>query len=303
MQISDQELDSQFRYAYRLNKGEHQYEDDFDSNTLRERKAEETLLRAKLKKSQQSGNSSSVDQKKTTGIKKKKKRKKKGDNNETMLDGTLAPNLRTFSQQVDANAKFFTAEEIRHTGLMGAIPPATLTQTYPRAKLASAETMQRMKMMGGGGGGGEGEGGSSYSRQAALKGYMYEESRQAIAVEYPQWITLRESYLQQLVTLSNEIIHVSTTTATSTALHDRSNNNTTTSSSRQTHVEHDDAHLTTSQTSSNSKHRLHFLLLLTALRKVSLRLMGEFKHQNEQALRTRRRECSNPVSLNLNKDR
>ena len=144
------------------------------------------------------------------------------------LDGLPLPRIRTATGGFDF--KDLSAVEVRHSGLNVAIPSkrrnrATRIEAFVEAKEIDSDFRQHVSLGG---------------------GIVSEQEAEEIAVQFPQWMTLRDSYLAQM-----RDMYVSL--------------------SRSSSLLQDDAR------------RQHFVLLLLALRKVSTRIIGEYKHHADRA--------------------
>ena len=149
-----------------------------------------------------------------------------------MLDGTSPPKLRVGASGFD-HSKEMNNVEIRHTGINSAIP--TYRQRNSRLeKLVPANEIPR---------------GGTHRQGVPVGGFVSEQTRMEIAVDFPHWVTLRDSYMKQLSELTLLV------------------------SKGKIEV-------------SDKPRRQQFLLLLLALRKVSIRIVSEYKFQAEMTIQT-----------------
>lgn len=148
------------------------------------------------------------------------------------LDGLPVPHIRTTTGGFDFST--LNAVEARHSGANRAIPSkrrnrSTRVEAFVEAKEIGPDFRQHVSL-----------GGGIVSEQQAAE----------TAVQFPQWITLRDSYVAQLRDMFGILLSMSSS------------------------LLQDDAR------------RQHFVLLLLALRKVSTRIIGEYKHHVDRAVAT-----------------
>ena len=168
----------------------------------------------------------------TVGVSKKKSTRLVRNNEGLMLDGSLLPNVRVGAGGFD-HKKEMTDTEIRFTGINRVIP--TRRQRNSRQeKLVSANEIPK---------------GSTHRQRVTVGGFVSEQTKQEIAVDFPHWVTLRDSYMLQLSDLANVVSKRNIDAA-------------------------------------ETGHRQQFLLLLLALRKVSIRIVSEYKFQAEMTIQT-----------------
>ena len=148
-----------------------------------------------------------------------------------MLDGSAPPKVRTSQGGFD-HAKEISPLEMRYTGINRAIP----TRRQRNSRLEKFVAAHEIP-----------EGGSG--QVVRVGGFVSDQIRQEIAVDFPHWVVLRDSYLTQLQELSQLVVKGKI-----------------------------DA--------SDVARRQQFLLLLLALRKVSIRIVSEYKLQAEMTIQT-----------------
>lgn len=237
MQIGDADLDYYASAAYGLSIGDDVDSDkEASSKTWSKVRDKGKALPGKTAKARRQANSApppglSMKKKEAdadVNLKKSRRsrRRKGGDGPSMTLDGKVSPAIRIVSPDIDSTQ--FSEEELRTSGMLAGIAPRTAGQNWPRAALATPEGME-----------------TTYKRTPALGGFVREEVKKEIYVDLPHWITLRESYLQQL----GSLVHAMSSDSTQ---------------------------------APGDGDRRHFILLLVAYRKVTIRILGEFRFQQLQ---------------------
>jgi len=169
---------------------------------------------------------------------KRERLRPKDDGLHRQLDGSPHPTLRFLKPGFDPK-QGATDTELRHIGVAKAIP-TTRARNSRLERFVDASEIPR--------------GANSHTQRVGISGAVISQHEaMELAVQMPQWITLRESYMKQLYELAQLV-------------------------SRGKIKENDDAR------------RQQFLLLLVALRKVSIRIVTEYKFQLDMASETREPE-------------